>query len=151
MDQTHIERTMHPRENAQEYEFGPSKYVRAKVIGLLVIFFILAAGKFFGLGLHPSFSVKGIGTNSIVDFDVFYLVSQMVWRGDIDQPYHFASMGPLQEALAGEQVFLPWTYPPQFNLIVAPLALFPLGIAYVVFTGGTLVAYLLTLKVLAGR
>jgi len=105
-------------------------------------------------GLAPDL-LSGInnetGVKTLVDFDVFYLAAQMVWRGEIQQAYHFASMGPLQEALSGEATFMPWTYPPLFDLMIAPLAFLPRGIAYLVFTGGTLVAYLWTVKVIAGR
>jgi hypothetical protein len=46
---------------------------------------------------------------------------------------------------------MPWTYPPQFDLLVAPLAYVPTWAAYALFTGTTLAAYLMTLRKLAGE
>jgi hypothetical protein len=45
---------------------------------------------------------------------------------------------------------MPWTYPPQFDLLVAPFAFLPGWAAYFLFTTVTLVAYLMTLRVIAG-
>src|SRR5713226_9567232 len=89
---------------------------------------------------------------SLHDFDGFYIAAQMVWRGTIEQAYHFATMLPMQQQLDpnGSVYFLPWTYPPQFDLVVAPLAFLPLGTAYCLFTTGTLVLYLVTLRQVAG-
>ena len=47
--------------------------------------------------------------------------------------------------------FMPWTYPPQFDLLLAPLAFLPTWAAYALFTGTTLAAYLITLRKLAGE
>jgi hypothetical protein len=60
-------------------------------------------------------------------------------------------MEAAQEAIAGEKTFMPWTYPPQFNLMVAPFAFMSLGLAYGLFTGGTMIAYLLILRAIAGK
>jgi hypothetical protein len=94
---------------------------------------------------------QGANPRPIVDFDAFYVAAQMVWRGEIEQAYHFTTMVQAQKALTGSQSFMPWTYPPQFDLLVAPLALLPLGVAYGLFTAGTLVAYLATLRRIAGE
>ncbi|WP_160310476.1 glycosyltransferase family 87 protein [Microvirga vignae] len=87
----------------------------------------------------------------MVDFDVFHIVAQMVWRGEIEQAYHFATMLEAQRAASGTESFMPWTYPPQFDLIIAPLAFLPRGLAYGLFTAVTLVAYLATLRRIAGE
>src|SRR5918998_2279842 len=88
---------------------------------------------------------------TFADFDAFYLAAQMVWRGEIDQAYRFATLTRAQEAFFGAPRFLPWTYPPQFSLFIAPLAFLPFGAAYGLFTATTLVAYLVTLKRIAGE
>ena len=72
-------------------------------------------------------------------------------RGEIEQAYHFVTMAQVQMAVSGSQSFMPWTYPPQFDLLVASLALLPLGVAYGLFTAGTLVTYLATLRRIAGE
>ncbi|RXH20806.1 glycosyltransferase family 87 protein [Bradyrhizobium guangzhouense] len=85
------------------------------------------------------------------DFDAFYIAAQQVWRGQVDLVYRFETLMKLQaEAAHGATGFMPWTYPPQFDLLVAPLALLPTGIAYLLFIAATLAAYLLTLRAIAG-
>lgn len=86
----------------------------------------------------------------LTDFDAFHIAGRMVWRGDIAQAYHLPSLLQVQQILAGDQAFLPWTYPPPFDLVVAALALLPIGPAYLVFVGATLAAYLLVLRRIAG-
>jgi hypothetical protein len=75
----------------------------------------------------------------------------MIWRGEVGKAYSFADMGEVQKALTGKETFMPWTYPPPFNLVVAPLAFLPLGAAYALFTAGTLAAYLAVLRRVAGE
>jgi hypothetical protein len=88
---------------------------------------------------------------TFADFDAFYLAAHMVWRGEIHQAYHFLMFTRAQEAFFGAPRFLPWAYPPQFNLLVAPFAFLPYGAAYGLFTSTTMAAYLLTLKRLSGN
>jgi hypothetical protein len=59
-------------------------------------------------------------------------------------------MSVLERQIGGGDGFLPWTYPPPFNLVLAPLGLLPLGVAYVLFVGATAAAYLLVLRRIAG-
>lgn len=118
-------------------------YVAAILFGVLLAFFVINIKRFSGL-------TPTIGPRLPLDFDVFYLAGQMVWRGEIEQAYSFATMGPAEQALSGEKVFMPWTYPPQFNLVVALLALMPLGAAFGLFTAATMIAYLGTLRRIAG-
>jgi hypothetical protein len=47
-----------------------------------------------------------------------------------------------QKVLPGLRGGYPFPYPPPFLLLLAPLALLPLGAAYIVWIGGTLAAYL---------
>jgi hypothetical protein len=85
------------------------------------------------------------------DFDAFHIAAQQVWRGQLDLVYRFEELVKLQaEAAQGATSFMPWTYPPQFDLLVAPLALLPTGIAYLLFIAATLAAYLLALRAIAG-
>ncbi|PVE25241.1 hypothetical protein DC522_06850 [Microvirga sp. KLBC 81] len=136
----------------QHVASASAKYMVVVLLSLLVGLLVVNVQRFSGIQANP---LSGVSTVTKLrpptDFDVFYLVAQMVWRGEIIQAYSFATMGPLQEALSGEKVFMPWTYPPQFNLIVAALAFLPLGTAYTLFTAITLVAYLAMLKAVAGR
>ena len=111
------------------------------VIGLVLI---PKAAEFSGLQFHT-------GPHKLVDFEGFYLAGQLVWRGAIGQAYHFVTLFPLQKALSSSETFQPWTYPPQFDVVVAPLALLPMGLAYGVFMISTLAAYLATLKRIAAE
>jgi Glycosyltransferase family 87 len=97
------------------------------------------------------FSRLGVGENrELVDFDGFYIAAQRVWLGDIDQAYQFLKLAEMQrQANPGARIFLPWAYPPQFALVVAPLAFLPVGLAYLAFTATTLGFYLLTLRSIA--
>jgi hypothetical protein len=87
-----------------------------------------------------------IGPWQPFDFDGFYLTGQLVWRGAIEQAYHYATLFPLQMSIYKTQTFLPWSYPPQYDLIVALFALLPQVLAYSIFMVGTFAAYLATLK-----
>jgi hypothetical protein len=98
-----------------------------------------------------SLPIRDPSPRTFADFDAFYLAAQMVWRGEIQQAYHFSMFTRAQEAFFGAPRFLPWAYPPQFNAVIAPLAFLPYGAAYGLFTATTLIAYLLTLKRLAGE
>ncbi|MBR0718730.1 glycosyltransferase family 87 protein [Bradyrhizobium liaoningense] len=86
----------------------------------------------------------------LADFDAFHIVAQRVWRGDLDQVYRFETFVKMQaEAAGGTTSFMPWTYPPQFDLLLAPFAFLPVGVAYLVFTAATLALYLATLRRIA--
>src|SRR5580693_2275027 len=75
---------------------------------------------------------------NIVDFDAFHIIAQRVWLGDVHQAYRFDKFVNMQrEASGGTDSFMPWTYPPQFDLFVAPLAFLPTGVAYFIFTATT--------------
>ncbi|MDN5003416.1 glycosyltransferase family 87 protein [Bradyrhizobium sp. GCM10027634] len=85
------------------------------------------------------------------DFAAFHIVAQRIWLGDVDLTYQFASFTKMQMAAAGGTTgVMPWTYPPQFDLLLAPLAFLPGWAAYLLFTTLTLAAYLMTLRAIAG-
>lgn len=96
-------------------------------------------------------STHGAASRPLVDFDMFHLVGQMIWRGELPQAYRFETLLQAQRTLTGRDSFMPWTYPPQFNLLVAPMGLMPLWLAYGLFTTITLLGYLAVLKRLAGE
>jgi hypothetical protein len=59
-------------------------------------------------------------------------------------------MREMQYAASGQDIFMPWTYPPSFNLIVALFPFGPRGLSYAVFISLTFVGYVLVLHRLAG-
>lgn len=108
----------------------------------------------FGIGLTlKSLWFSRLGwwqDRELVDFDTFYIVAQRAWLGDVDQAYWFLKFVNMQRE-AGGASFMPWTYPPQFDLLVAPFALLPIGVAYFLFTAVTLAFFLVVLRRVAGR
>src|SRR5690349_2005844 len=83
----------------------------------------------------------------LIDFDAFYIVAQRVWLGDAERAYHFDQFSQMQmDAVGGKVALLYWTYPPQFDLLIAPLALVPLSLAYFLFMALTLGFYLVILR-----
>ncbi len=111
----------------------------AAVIVLMLTLWLAAAAVFFVTATH----------RALVDFDDFYIVVQLVWSDEIEKAYHLKTLFEIQKSLYGNRSFLPWTYPPQFDLRVAPLALLPRGAAYALFTSGTLATFLITLRRIA--
>lgn len=88
--------------------------------------------------------------NTVVDFDAFYIVSQFILEGRLAEAYDPAVMMDRQTELAGHPIFMPWTYPPPFNLVIAPLSFAPRGVAYGLFTLLGLAFYLSVLRRVAG-
>ncbi|MBR0742249.1 DUF2029 domain-containing protein [Bradyrhizobium liaoningense] len=124
--------------------FAPTRraaYVRIIVAGLAAV--ILAKSIDF---FEHGFWKADQGT----DFAAFYIVAQRVWLGDVDLAYHFQTFMKMQAELSNAATsFMPWTYPPQFDVLLAPLAFLPGWAAYLIFVAVTLGAYLVTLRVLA--
>ncbi|UGY27945.1 DUF2029 domain-containing protein [Bradyrhizobium septentrionale] len=113
------------------------------ILALLAIAIVLKAVWLWQVGL-------GHG-RELVDFAAFYITAKLVWLGDMDQAYQFAKLIVIQrEASGGHNGFMSWTYPPQFGLLLAPFALIPIGLAYLLFAGSTLALYFAVLRRLAG-
>ncbi len=87
----------------------------------------------------------------LVDFDSFYVASRLVIAGEIEKTYYFATMYPAENALLGSTNYVGWAYPPQFELIILPLALMQEGIAFLLFIGASFLAYVTILARMAGR
>lgn len=118
-------------------------YVRIIIAGLAVVVGAKAF-RFFDGGFWNA--------GKATDFGAFYIVAQRVWRGDVDLTYHFASFIRMQTEASQDVVgFMPWTYPPHFDLVLSPLAFMPGWTAYLLFTSITLAAYLVTLRAIAAN
>jgi hypothetical protein len=92
-----------------------------------------------------------MGKDHLSDFNVFHLVGQMIRDGALAQAYDPRQFVEVQGRFTyneGGPMF--WSYPPPFNLVVAPLGHLPIGVAYLLFAGGTLAFYLWVLRRLAG-
>ena len=84
------------------------------------------------------------------DFDAFSISGRLALEGKAEQTYSTELLFEAQKRMVGRADFMPWTYPPQFTAIAMALALPPVGVAYVLFTGITLALYLLVLSRIAG-
>lgn len=92
-----------------------------------------------------------LGTaGDLVDFDAFYVVGLLIHEGRLPEAYRLQSLVAAYREFAGADGFMPWTYPPTFDLVVAALPLLPRGLAYAAFTGGSFLAYVWVLHRLAG-
>ena len=116
-------------------------YIRWMLV-VMAVFIAIKAAWFSRLGMW--------NVRNLVDFDAFHIIAKRVWLGDAGDAYDFAKLVVMQrEDSGGMDSFMPWTYPPQFDLLLAPFALMPIGIAYFVFTTVTLAFYLLVMRSIA--
>ena len=99
-------------------------------------------------------AMRAVGTDpgrpDIVDFHEVYLAGRLALAGELARAYDPAAMAALQRSLGGRDVFLPFGYPPPLALVLAPLALLPVGVAFLLFGGATLALFLVALRRLAG-
>lgn len=93
----------------------------------------------------------GGGARHLIDFSDLYAVGRMALHGAAGEAYDFAKLQAELLAETGREVFLPWAYPPAYDLIAAPLALLGPGAAYALFIGASLALYLVVMRALAGE
>lgn len=87
----------------------------------------------------------------LLDFDIFHLVSTMMAEGDLEAAYAEDTFMQRQSEVLGFTGFpMLWSYPPVFNLVVAPLSVLPVALSYIFFMVVTLGFYLWVLRALAG-
>ena len=87
----------------------------------------------------------------LLDFDIFHLVSTMIAEGQLSAAYVSESFLARQSTVPGFDGWeMFWSYPPHFNLVVAPLSLLPLAVSYALFMAVTLTFYVLVVRALAG-
>lgn len=91
-----------------------------------------------------------VGKPTASDFDAFYMGSKIVLRGDVIASYDYAQYVQQQIELMGKNYRLTWSYPPPYNLAIAPLALLPRGLSFGLFFALTAGAYFWTIHRAAG-
>jgi hypothetical protein len=84
------------------------------------------------------------------DFDAFHISGRLALEGKADHAYSAPLLLEAQKRMIGRSEFMPWAYPPQFTAIAMGLAILPVGLAYLLFTGLTLALYVLVLSRIAG-
>lgn len=118
-----------------------ARIVPGLILCLLAIL-ALTARKFLDTG--------AFGPAGVIDFHVFHLVGQMIHDGRLLDAYDAQAFAAAQAGIVNDGHLMLWSYPPQFDLIAAALALVPVWLGYVLFVGGTLAAYLAVLRRIAG-
>ncbi len=88
---------------------------------------------------------------TLTDYDIFHLAGTLALNGEYEKAYGRMTFLPFYKAFSGVDSFLTWTYPPQFGLVVAPLAGLDITLGYILFIGATLGAYLYALRRLSGE
>lgn len=116
-----------------------------QLLAVVIALFCLALIALIGIE-QPHLGAAG----ALVDFDAFYVVGLLIHEGRLGEAYHLPSMVAAYREFSGLESFMPWTYPPSFNLVAAALPVLPRGAAYILFTGGSFVAYAWMLYRLAG-
>lgn len=111
---------------------------------------ILCAAQILFTTLEFAFPIQIRGEVQMKDYDAFYVAGRMFWDGSLFDAYRTETLFEAQRRITGTESFMPWTYPPQFNLVTAVLALMPLWLGYALFTTATFLAYVLVLRRLAG-
>ncbi|MCX7558737.1 glycosyltransferase family 87 protein [Sulfitobacter sp. F26204] len=119
----------------------------ATVFGLLVCALLLIAYVALEFAL-PNVLDK----TKLLDFDAFHLASVMMAEGNLAAAYDIATFTERQAVLAGfNGTQLLWSYPPTFDLVIAPLGYLPAWLAYPIFMAGTLFLFIWTLRRLDPR
>ncbi|MEM6740062.1 MAG: glycosyltransferase family 87 protein [Pseudomonadota bacterium] len=119
-----------------------------RLLGSLAVLALLAAMAFNLSGVQ---SLPGLSGASHSDFDMFHVVAQLALEGRIAEAYDLERMYAAQIEFGGAPSAMTWTYPPPFDLLLAPLGLISRDAAYLVFTGGSLLFYLGVVAKLSGR
>ncbi|MFN3890262.1 MAG: glycosyltransferase family 87 protein [Beijerinckiaceae bacterium] len=90
-------------------------------------------------------------TPEIVDFHAFYLSGLLANDGRLAEAYDISKLLQAQRDYLGAMLFMPWTYPPPFNLVTSGLAKLPFGSSYFLFTGASFASFMLVLWLIAPR
>lgn len=100
---------------------------------------------------YMAMSPAGIG-GRYRDFDVFYLAGHLTLHGQGASAYDPTTFraAEIADSRGGVTGLIPWAYPPQFEMVVAALALLPKWLAYFVFEGGGLALLLVLLRRISG-
>lgn len=80
------------------------------------------------------------------DYDAFFVAGRMFWEDRLADAYYAELLRVAQNQILGSQDFMPWTYPPHFNLMTLTLGVFPIWLGYFIFTLTTLIIYVYILR-----
>lgn len=85
------------------------------------------------------------------DFEIFRMVGQLFWQGNVADAYDFERFRQIQFEMHGTREMLLFGYPPPYILFIAPLGLVAKGVDYLLFVGPALILYLWCLVRLSGH
>jgi hypothetical protein len=106
---------------------------------------VLLAGTVIALGyllLTATGTVDSYGRPVGTDFSSFWTAGRMALEGHAASAYDWKTHWEMQKQTHGVELFYPWSYPPVFFFVAAPLAALPYLPAFLVWQGGSLLAAL---------
>jgi len=113
------------------------------IVGLIAAIALINAWLF----AHPQWErIRGI-----TDFQDFYVAGKLVLSGQARCAYEWPCLRHGQLAEFGRWEFMPWSYPPQFTVLVAGLAVLPHAVAFLVFSLGSFTFLVWMVVKLSGR
>jgi hypothetical protein len=118
------------------------------LLGALSVAAMLAGAAMNLAGPSGIAALPGVGDS---DFDMFHVVARLALAGRIAEAYDLDAMLAAQTAMGGVPRAMTWTYPPPFDLALAPLGALGREAAYLVFAGLSLALYMYGVARLAGR
>ena len=119
-----------------------------RLLAILTLAALFAAVLFSAMGVER---LPGMAGTVFSDFDLFHAVARLTLDGRLAEAYDYETFHAAQTDLGGPVHQMTWTYPPPFDLVLAPLGLLNSGVAYLVFTLFSFAFYLWALRKLAGR
>lgn len=106
---------------------------------------LLLAGTVIALGLllmTAAGTVDRLGRPVGTDFSSFWTAGRMALDGHAAAAYDWKAHWDVQKQTHGVDLFYPWSYPPVFFFVVAPLAALPYLPAFLLWQGASLLAAL---------
>src|SRR5882724_2392242 len=91
------------------------------------------------------------GKPLLADFTTFWSAGQFAIDGHAAIAYDGPSIYQRQREITGQDLWLPFVYPPQFLFIAAALAMLPYGVAFVGFEAVTAGLYAVVTATIARR
>jgi hypothetical protein len=91
------------------------------------------------------------GRTGIFDFHAFLIAGRLTWTGHLADAYHARTMLALEQQLGGQKVFMPWSYPPLFGVVMAPFSRMPIALGFSLFVLITFALFLVAVSRLAPR
>lgn len=133
--------------NEKKYKSRVHEDLAKPRIGLAMIFFIIIIIIF--TSLEYSFAEYFRKEFVMKDYDAFFVAGRMFWEGRLEDAYFAKKLIVAQEEIVGAKSFMPWTYPPHFNMVTGLLALLPAWLGYTTFISLSFFFYLAMLRMIA--